>query len=267
MEWKRYTSALLGFPIVLIILLIRNKYVVDIAFTIVAILTMHEYTNAIKIKCNPVRWLGYLSCISIALIHILPQQCLCTLAILAIPFTLLILFLQVIITNMKTNFKDIVYTFFGIGYIIFPIMCIALINGVNNGNILIWYAIIAAWGTDIFAYFTGKAIGRHKFSKVSPKKSVEGCIGGIIGAVTIILIYTYIANKFWGMEISYYIIALIGIILSIIGQIGDFAASSIKRYVQIKDFSNMIPGHGGMLDRIDSLIFLAPFAYALLMLI
>ena len=97
------------------------------------------------------------------------------------------------------------------------------------------------------------------------KKSIEGCIGGIIGAVTIILIYTYIANKFWRMEISYYIIALIGIILSIIGQIGDFAASSIKRYVEIKDFSNMIPGHGGMLDRIDSLIFLAPFAYALLM--
>lgn len=168
---------------------------------------------------------------------------------------------------MKTTFKDIAYTFFGICYAIFPIMCIALINGMNNGNILIWYAIIAAWGTDIFAYFTGKLIGKHKFSKVSPKKSIEGCIGGTIGAVILILIYTYVANEFWGMEISYQIISIIGIVLSIIGQIGDFSASSIKRYVEIKDFSNMIPGHGGMLDRIDSLIFLAPFAYALLMLI
>lgn len=267
MEWKRYTSALLGFPIVLIILLIRNKYVVDIAFTIISILTIHEYFNAIKSKCSPVTWLGYLSCISIDIIHILPQEILHIAVILAIPTILLILFLQVIITNMRTNFKDIAYTFFGILYVILPIMCIALLNGVNNGNILIWYAIIAAWGTDMFAYFTGKAIGKHKFSKISPKKSIEGCIGGTIGAVVLVLLYTYIANKFWGMEISYYIISIIAIVLSLIGQIGDFAASSIKRYVEIKDFSNMIPGHGGMLDRIDSLIFIAPFAYALLILI
>ena len=77
------------------------------------------------------------------------------------------------------------------------------------------------------------------------------------------LIYTYFANTYWGMEYSYTFIALISVILSLVGQIGDFAASSIKRYVDIKDFSNLIPGHGGMLDRIDSLIFLAPFAYAL----
>ena len=76
------------------------------------------------------------------------------------------------------------------------------------------------------------------------------------------LLYTYVANTFWGMNYSYGFIAMISVILSLIGQIGDFAASSIKRYVDIKDYSNLIPGHGGMLDRIDSLIFLAPFAYA-----
>ena len=77
------------------------------------------------------------------------------------------------------------------------------------------------------------------------------------------VIYTCIVNSFFGMQYSYVYIAGIGLVLSLIGQIGDFAASSIKRYVDIKDFSNLIPGHGGMLDRIDSLIFLAPFAYAL----
>ena len=76
------------------------------------------------------------------------------------------------------------------------------------------------------------------------------------------LLYTYVANTFWGMNYSYGFIAMISVILSLIGQIGDFAAPSIKRYVDIKDYSNLIPGHGGMLDRIDSLIFLAPFAYA-----
>ena len=79
--------------------------------------------------------------------------------------------------------------------------------------------------------------------------------------------YTYFANNFWGMNYSYLFISGIAIILSLIGQIGDFAASSIKRFVDIKDYSNLIPGHGGMLDRIDSLIFLAPFAYALFTLL
>ena len=168
---------------------------------------------------------------------------------------------------MKTSFKDIAYTFFGIAYIVFFTIFVALINGMKNGNILIWYVIFAAWGTDIFAYFTGKAIGKHKFSKISPKKSIEGCIGGTIGAVVAIVIYTYLINTYLGMNVSYIYIIGCSIILSLVGQIGDFAASSIKRFVDIKDYSNLIPGHGGMLDRIDSLIFLAPFAYALFMMI
>lgn len=263
MDIKRITSALLGFPVVLIILLIRNKYIVDIALAIIAYLSLSEYFNAVSKISKPVRWVGYLSCLSIALIHVVPAESLQIVVTIAVPIILLILFAQVIATDMKTSFKDIVYTFLGIAYVVFFMMFVAFINGMPNGNILIWYAILAAWGTDVFAYFVGKSIGKHKFSKVSPKKSVEGCIGGTIGAVILMLLYTYIANKYWGMNYSYYMVAIIGAILSLIGQIGDFAASSIKRSVEIKDYSNLIPGHGGMLDRIDSLIFLAPFAYAL----
>ena len=146
-------------------------------------------------------------------------------------------------------------------------MFIAFINGMPNGKILIWYALFAAWGTDISAYVIGRHFGKHKFSKVSPKKSVEGCIGGTIGAILLMLAYTYFANTYWGMNYSYLFIGGMGVILSLVGQIGDFAASSIKRFVDIKDDSNLIPGHGGMLDRIDSLIFLAPFAYALFTLL
>lgn len=263
MDIKRITSGLLGFPLVALVLLIGTKQVVDIALAIIALLAMNEYLNAVSKVSKPVKWLSYLSCLSIALIHIVPQEALKMIVTLATPTILLILFAQVIATNMETSFKDIAYTFIGIFYVVFSIMFVAFIDGMKDGKILIWYAIIAAWGTDIFAYVVGKRFGKHKFSKVSPKKSIEGCIGGTIGAIILMLGYTYIANNFWSMNYSYLYIAAIGLILSLIGQIGDFAASSIKRYVNIKDYSNLIPGHGGMLDRIDSLIFLAPFAYAL----
>ena len=186
---------------------------------------------------------------------------------LSVPTILVILFLQVIVTEMKTTIKDIAYSLLGIFYVVLFTMFVAFINGMENGKILIWYAIFAAWGTDTFAYFTGILIGKHKFSKVSPKKSIEGCIGGTVGAVTVMLVYTYILNNALIIDYSYLHILGIGVILSIIGQIGDFAASSIKRFVDIKDYSNLMPGHGGMLDRIDSLIFLAPFAYALFTLL
>ena len=137
----------------------------------------------------------------------------------------------------------------------------------KNGKILIWYVFVCAWGTDVFAYIVGRTIGKHKFSQVSPNKSIEGCIGGIIGAVIISLLFTYVLNVFFMLKFSYILVIGIAICLSIVRQIGDFAASSIKRYVGIKDFSNLIPGHGGMLDRIDSVIFIAPFAYMLLKLL
>lgn len=267
MDIKRLTSGLLGFPLVVIVFLIGNKVVVDIALAIIALLAMNEYFNAVSKISKPVKWIGYLSCFSIAIIHLVPPECLKMIVALGIPTILIVLFSQVVATEMKTTFEDIAYTFIGIFYVVFFIMFIAIIDGMQNGKILIWYAIFAAWGTDIFAYFIGKHFGKHKFSKVSPKKSIEGCIGGTIGAVILMLVYTYVANTYWGMNYSYLFITVIGIILSLVGQIGDFAASSIKRFVDIKDFSNLIPGHGGMLDRIDSLIFLAPFAYALFTLL
>ena len=261
MDIKRITSGLLGFPLVLIIFLIGNTYVVDALLAIVTVLAMDEYLNAISKVCNPIRWIAYLSCASIALVHIIPQESIPIITILAIPTILLILFAHVIATNMKITFKDVAYTFLGIFYVVFFMMFVALIDGMENGKILIWYAIFAAWGTDIFAFFIGQKFGKHKFSKVSPKKSIEGCVAGTVGAVILVLIYTYFVNTYFNMEYSYLYMAIIGTILSLIGQIGDFVASSIKRYVDIKDYSNLIPGHGGMLDRIDSLIFLAPFAY------
>lgn len=180
---------------------------------------------------------------------------------------IVLLFLKVIITQMKTNFIDIAISGFGILYIIGFIIFIPLLYSQIDGNLLIWYVAIAAWGTDTFAYWIGSKFGKHKLTPISPKKSIEGSIGGVVGTVILSLIYTYFINRFGNLSISYISITGIVILLSILGQIGDLSASSIKRYAGIKDFGKLIPGHGGMLDRIDSILFIAPFAYFLLSMI
>lgn len=267
MNIKRILTGVIGFPIVACALVFGNKYIIDILFAVIAALSLYEYNNALKLKAKPVLWIGYIACALIGVIHVIPMQYLVPIIGALIPITILILFLHVIISNMKINIKDIALTFFGICYIVIFLLFIPVLMGGENGKKMVWFIVFAAWGTDTFAYIIGKSFGKHKFSEISPKKSIEGCIGGIMGALLLIVPYSIILNNFYGMSINYVYITFVGILLSIIGQIGDFSASTIKRYVKIKDFGNLLPGHGGMLDRIDSIIFIAPFAYFLLMFI
>ena len=268
MDFKRVSSALLGLPMVVIVLLFGNKYVIDIALAVVAIISLHEYYHAFN-EYKPIKWIGYLAAICISLIHIIPTEHIFYYIGLSIPFIVVVLFVELILRDLKISVVDIAITFLGIFYIVLFIMFIPLLAGVENGKLLIWYALFIAWGTDIFAYFVGKTLkmGKHKFSKISPNKSIEGCIAGLFGAIILTMIYTVCLNQYLLLNISYTKVLWISIVLSVVGQFGDFAASSIKRFVGIKDFSNLIPGHGGLLDRIDSLIFIAPFAYILLVMI
>lgn len=267
MDWKRVSSALLGLPLVIVVILFGNQVIIDIAMSLVAIISLNEYFNAFKEKYNPIQWIAYLLAFGICFLHLIPQFLLFYYLSLGIPIIILILFAELIIKNLKINVIDIMITLFGIFYIVLFIMFIPLITALENGKILIWYAILASWGTDVFAYLVGKTLklGKHKFSKISPNKSIEGCIAGLIGAIIISLIYTLIINKVALLNISYIKILIVSAVLSIVGQFGDFSASSIKRFAGIKDYSNLIPGHGGLLDRIDSLIFTAPITYILLM--
>lgn len=264
---KRVISALIGFPIVVLILVFGNQIVIDVAFSLIGIICLYEFYNAFKKKDNPVSWIGYLVAILIAFIHIIPTPYVKNALQLLLPSITVILFLTVIVTEMKTTIKDMMITMLGIVYILGFIVFIPMLRGAQNGVFLVWYIIFIAWGTDMFAYFIGKKWGKHKFSKISPNKSIEGCIAGVVGAIIASLIYTVVLNKLAGFNISYIYICIVSLALSIISQVGDFAASSIKRYTDIKDYGSLIPGHGGMLDRFDSVIFIAPFAYFLLSII
>ncbi len=267
MNLKRITSGIIVAIALVIILLIPSNIITGILFTIIATVAMHEYLGAISKVSKPIKWVAYLSCIIVFLPSIILKEKLSTTLMYSIPCMLLILFAQVIATDMKITFKDMAYTLLGICYIPTFLSFLTMIDKMQSGKILLGYIFIASWGTDVFAYCIGCKFGKHKFSKVSPKKSIEGCIAGTIGATILALIYTYILNNYFSFEYSYLTIVISGIVLSLIGQLGDFSASCIKRYVDIKDYSNLLPGHGGMLDRIDSVLFIAPFAYMLFTII
>jgi phosphatidate cytidylyltransferase len=134
----------------------------------------------------------------------------------------------------------------------------------KTGVYFAWLIFISAWGSDTFAYFTGKALGKHKLCpNLSPKKTVEGSLGGVIGATAMSVIYALLANKFaLNLEVNMvFFCATIGFFGSMFSQFGDLAASAIKRQTGIKDFGYIIPGHGGALDRFDSMLFTAPSVF------
>lgn len=267
MNVKRIMTAIIGLPLVILLILFGNKYIIDAVIAVIAIIAMYEYSKCISSEAKFISWVGYLLAISIAFMHVVSNAVLNTVITLGVPILLFILFLNVIISNMKITFKDATFTFMGILYIIGFLGFLPLLYGVTgkiSGKILIWFIIFTAWGTDAVAYVVGKSFGKHKFSEVSPNKTIEGCIGGVIGAVIFSLICSYVMNNYFGTKIAYLTIVILSAILSVIGQVGDFSASAIKRYFNIKDFSELFPGHGGMLDRIDSVMFIAPFAYFLL---
>ncbi|NLP34889.1 MAG: phosphatidate cytidylyltransferase, partial [Clostridiales bacterium] len=135
----------------------------------------------------------------------------------------------------------------------------------EDGGLLVWLIFIGAWGSDTCAYCVGKLLGKRKLApKLSPKKSIEGSIGGIVGAAVIAFIYaTIFKDNITGIENPQIVFAIIGAASSIISQIGDLAASLIKRNYDIKDYGKLIPGHGGVLDRFDSILFTAPIVYYL----
>nr|WP_207714666.1 phosphatidate cytidylyltransferase [Clostridium tetanomorphum] len=169
--------------------------------------------------------------------------------------TLIVLSIPVI--NIKYTFIDAGTTLLGFLYVPVFFSFIVLVNNKSYGNYLIWLIFLSSWICDTSAYYSGKFFGKNKLCpKVSPKKTVEGSIGGFIGStLSCGLFGVYLVNI--GVNISLIHFFIIGALCGILVQFGDLVASSIKRYAGVKDYSNLIPGHGGVLDRFDSILFSA----------
>ena len=176
---------------------------------------------------------------------------------------LIVLMMIYVFTYPKYRSEHIMLAFFGLFYVAFMLSYVYQIRILPQGAFLVWLVFICSWGCDTCAYCVGMTMGKHKMApKLSPKKSVEGAVGGVLGAALLGALYALAIQKFVpGAEVSIWQYAVICGVGGIISQIGDLAASAMKRNHDIKDYGNLIPGHGGILDRFDSVIFTAPIIY------
>ena len=182
-------------------------------------------------------------------------------------FYLVALFVILMMNFEKTKFSEATVAMF----ITFVITCflsnIIFIRRIPEHGFfyMVLCIVCSAWCTDIFAYLVGILLGKHRpFPNISPKKSVEGCIGGSVCSIGIYFLFCWIYHQWTSVDINWLLVLLYSFCGTVIAQIGDLSFSYIKRSYGIKDFGKVLPGHGGFLDRLDSLIFIAPMFYALL---
>ncbi|MCL2573866.1 MAG: phosphatidate cytidylyltransferase [Defluviitaleaceae bacterium] len=186
-----------------------------------------------------------------------------------LPMMLVVAVMACTVLRHKTNsIMDASIAVFGFFYIAVSLSTVFVMREhMYMGVFVVWLAFIAAWGCDTGAYFSGRFFGHHKLApKLSPNKTVEGSIGGTVAATLLGAVYGFIlyGQGVLDSHVQILIFALVTFVGSIAGQIGDLAASAIKRRKDIKDFGNIMPGHGGMLDRFDSIIFTAPLTFVML---
>lgn len=147
-------------------------------------------------------------------------------------------------------------------YIAFGVSSILLLRYMENGKYIYLLAFVLPWMSDTFAYFGGFLLGKHKLiPDVSPKKTIEGCISGILGSGLTAVLYGVILSSALDVHPTYFELFIVGMIVSLLSQTGDLIASLIKRHFGIKDYGFILPGHGGILDRFDSILLAAPALY------
>ena len=176
--------------------------------------------------------------------------------LLAVSFAYMFyLFAYAVFHHGKVSFSSVAGVFTGVFYILFSFTCLVIIRRIPNGEYIYLLAFIGAWVTDTFAYFTGWLFGRHKLiPEVSPKKTIEGSVGGTVFCIGAFILYGFIIGETTDISPNYIALGVVALFVSVISQIGDLVFSLIKREHGVKDYGKLFPGHGGVLDRFDSVI-------------
>lgn len=235
-----------------------GDYVLFFTLLCVSLIGMQELYRAMKVRedsFNTLEIAGYLSAVLFYTAVLIDFERYGTMAVI---IALVLLMFVYVFSYPKYRAEQVMAAFFGVVYVAVMLSFIYLTRNLPDGKFIVWLIFICSWGCDTCAYCVGMLIGKHKMAPVlSPKKSVEGAVGGVAGAALLGVAY---AAATGGKMAEYAIICAVGALISMVG---DLAASAIKRNQEIKDYGRLIPGHGGILDRFDSVIFTAPVIYFL----
>ncbi len=251
---------------VLVGVLIAPPVVFTIALAAVILIMLHECYSAVKAD-KTTKCIGFVASLLVLISTYFLENHIVVAALGIIALCILYVLVSmvpVVIKHGKKNYSEVLACGFITFYVLATMISLWIIKSLfGTANMIVVF--ICAWSTDTFAYFTGYFLGKHKLiPHVSPKKTVEGAIGGVIGAMVITIAYLAVTKN--AMQINNMSIwtniyiqgAIIGLVGGVCSQLGDLAASAIKRDTGIKDFGNIFPGHGGFMDRFDSVMFISP---------
>lgn len=256
--FKRVMVAVIFIPILLAIFFVLPPVAMPIAISVLSMIAVHEVLWSTGFVKN-----AKISGLSIALSGLIPfwiytgqgsTSALCTLF-----FYFALVFCIAISSHYTVTMEKMGGAFFFATLIPYFLSSFIRLHQMNGGKFTIITPIVAAFLSDAFALFAGMLFGKHKLApELSPKKTIEGSVGGFFGAVVGLLVYGLVLQLGFGAKVNYLLFAVYGIFGSLVSQLGDLSFSYIKRQYKIKDFGNIFPGHGGVLDRFDSVIFCAP---------
>ena len=268
----RVLFGVFGFVFVLLALYALPPVVLELLLTVLCVLATFELLGSTKLVSNR---LQLLLCSVVSLGLAAGHSSL-------VPFDLtavwqgLVLVLLIGSFAIELRFHDsmsaaqVAWSFFGA--LIVPYLLLSLLRifqmEYHHGPVIVLLPLLAAWGADTCALFAGVLFGKHKLAPVvSPKKTVEGAVGGVLGGAVLVLLASLLMNAIFKLQIPLWAAVLLGGLGAVLGEIGDLSFSVIKRQAGIKDYGSIFPGHGGVLDRFDSVIFVAPLAEILFRII
>lgn len=265
---QRIMVAVIGVPLIFVILYACPPVVLAAVLSLLSALAIHEVLWTTGLVRH-----GRIVAYSMAAAALIPLWCFFEWSELAVLGGLLVyltlLFGEAMASNMELRVEQLgcalLFT------VMVPYFLGAMLRIRQMEELGIYYLllpILIAFLSDAFALFAGRALGKHKLApRLSPKKTVEGSVGGVLGAVVSCLVYGLILEQAFSLDVNYLFMAVYGFLGSLISQFGDLSFSYVKRQCGIKDFGKLLPGHGGVLDRFDSVIFCAPLTEFLILLL
>lgn len=261
----RILTAIVGITIGVIIVLLADTVVFEIAVAFMSVMIVYElFSNC---KCLEFKLHSAVCLVYAAVLPFLTNYCGINAIYIAATICAIAMLVGFIAYHKKLSFDKLCFMIATTLLSSAAMNCIVLLNKMDDlhGAFYVVLCLAAAWLSDGAAYFVGTFFGKHKLCPdISPKKTVEGAVGGIVGNIIILYIFVIIYamtmnSKGYDISVNYVWTGIVGLITSLLSMVGDLSASLIKRQNNIKDFGKIMPGHGGVLDRFDSVLVVAPF--------